>query len=370
MIRKGSLNTRKGFTLIELMAVVVIISILTFMAINLFNSVKARDQHHDSRQRMDLIIAKIRQYYQSQEQLPPPDDNNKLPAEDLGMEQKYRLDAWGQYFEYHSAADNGCINDDEDMEGPFVLEVDGRPADGVLISLGHNQKRDYVSDNTETPCTFTTGGDDVLRGLDLTAEKTGIALRKLKVLQEKISAYDALFAGVDNNGDGVVDNVADVGNPAIIEVDVGNTCPPTHSFTNDPPEGPATLSEIEKLSENEDVEDDYIYADCLQSSPDDLPLPVVFHIVDFYGLPSGRSENSDECDPNRTGGYDCDPWNRPFKWGYEGRILDDNETEITVYPLDSSLDPPPPPSNRWYHRFYSSGPNETIIEDDIIFTGP
>ena len=328
MSRNGLFNNYKGFTLIEILTVMTIIGIITFISINFFNSVKARDQHHETRQRMDLITAKIRQYYQSQEKLPQPDDGNKLPVKALGLEQKYRLDAWGQYFEYYSATVNGCD------EG---FEVDIRFADGILISLGHNQKQDYTSDSSQNPCTFSTSGDDILHGLDLTAEKINIARYKLKVLQEKVAAYDDLFAGVDNNGDGIVDNVFDVGNPAIIEVDVFNTCPPTHSFTNDPSEGLTTLSEIE---ENEAY---------------DCPPPLVFHIVEFYGLSINRIEGSDECDPDRRGGFDCDPWNRPFRWGYEGRARDDGTLIET--------------SDLRYNRFYSGGPDETTIEDDIVFTG-
>lgn len=331
MSRQGIFNNYKGFTLLELVAVLTIIGIITFFIINLSNSEKARNQHRENAQLMDLITSKIRQFYQSKEQLPPPDDNTilntLLPAEILGMEQKYRLDAWGRYFEYHTASDNDCD------EG---FEVDGRYADAILISLGHNQQQDYFSDSGQNPCTFSTRGDDVLLGIDLTAEKINIALFKLKVLQEKVAAYDALFAGADNNLDGIVDNITFVGQPAIYDP-TSNTCPPTHSFENDPSEGRSTLSSIEN---EQDIS-------CLP--------PVVFHIVEFYAMDSGRFEDSDECNPDLPGGYDCDPWNRPFKWGFIERERDDGSLIET--------------SDRRFHQFYSSGPDETIVEDDIIFAG-
>ncbi|RZB36039.1 MAG: hypothetical protein SRB2_02544 [Desulfobacteraceae bacterium Eth-SRB2] len=332
MIRWGSSNTQKGFTLIELLAVVIILSVVTYISITLFNSVKARDQLRETRQRIDLIAAKIKQYYQTHQQLPKPipEDGTGVPVEALDMEQKYRLDAWGQYLEYHRATHTG--QDTDDLVG---YEVDGHePAAVVLISLGPNQTRDYESNETVYPQEFTTGteSDDLLIATDVTADAIRITEHKLKVLQEKVAAYDALFAGIDNNGDGTVDNTSNVGEPADLRDDAPNTCPPTHSFANDPSEGLSTLSAIE------------------ETGAYNCPAPVVDHIVKFYGLPSGSPE-----------GYDHDPWVdqngqfRQFKWGYEGRPIDE-DSQITT-------------SDPRYHRFYSSGPDADDSQDDIIFSG-
>ncbi len=324
MIRQVPFNSRKGFTLIELVAVVMVLSVVTYLSINLFNSVKSRDQLRETRERMDLITAKTKQFYHTHERLPAPAgaDSNQVPVgpDALDMEQKYRLDAWGRYLVYDPGA--------PDATGNYVniQDVGGKAAE--IVSGGPDQ-------------VFATPEDNLGAAVDVTAEAVLIARRKLKVLQEKVAAYDAIFAGVDNDGDGVVDNIP-VDKDGNGEVDIVekaaeltftaflrdyNTCPPTNRFANDPSEGRSTLSAIE---DDKDETGDY-----------NCEPPVVDHMVDFYGLPDK---------------YKRDPWDRPFKWGYETRPLDNDEEEISI-------------SDRRYHRFYSSGPSEEINEDDITFSG-
>lgn len=330
MMRWGPSNNQTGFTLIELLAVVIILSVLTYISVSLFNSVKAGDQLRETRQRMDLLTAKIKQYYLTHQQLPKPipEDGTGVPVEALDMEQKFRLDGWGQYLIYNPG--------DPNANGQYTnitnTDLEGKAA--LIESHGPDQKLDAPNDK-----------DNIKVFVDVTAEAILITRQKLKVLQEKVAAYDALFAGIDNDGDGTVDNTDDVGKHAETTVFYpDNTCPPTHSFTNDPSEGLSTLDEIEKLLDVYTEPYDY---NCQKG--------VVFHLVEFYGLPSGRnSDNEFEC--VLPGGYDCDPWNRPFKWGYEGKLRDDGDE------IDKDSDPR-------YHRFYSSGPDVDDSQDDIIFSG-
>lgn len=329
MMRWGPSNNQTGFTLIELLAVVIILSVLTYISVSLFNSVKAGDQLRETRQRMDLLTAKIKQYYLTHQQLPKPipEDGTGVPVEALDMEQKFRLDGWGSYFEYHRATQPG-----QDADNIVGYNVDGRRAAAALISLGPNQTQNYEFNETVDPQSFITQGDDLIAAADVTAEAILITKDKLKKLQEKVAAYDALFAGIDNNGDGTVDNTGDVGEDAeTIVLYPYNTCPPTHSFDNDPSEGLSTLSAIE------------------ETGAYDCPAPVVDHIVEFYGLPGDFPE-----------GYNYDPWNRLFKWGYEGRSLIDDDPSSPK--IEKTSDPR-------YHRFYSSGPDVDDSQDDIIFSG-
>jgi prepilin-type N-terminal cleavage/methylation domain-containing protein len=321
--------TQKGFTLIELLAVAMVLSVLTFISLTLFNSGKAREQLRETQVRLELITVKIKQFYKSRGQLPAPVNGNKVPVQSdpdhgvvdsLDMAQKYRLDAWGQYFRYFRA--NGIAD----------YKVNNREAEaGILISLGPNQIQDYIVDDPVDPTTFTSApeGDDLLIPVNVTEEAKTTTLYKLKVLQEKVAAYDALFSGIDNDGDGTVDE--NVGAPALLKPTDDSTCPPTSNLDNDPSEGLSTLDAIE----NETDAIDY-GVDCSAT--------VVEWIVKFFGLP--YVDGDIETDPwKRQHGYNWDPWNRQFRWGYENL------------------------SDRSYHRFYSSGPDEAINEDDIIFGG-
>jgi len=304
--------------------VMMILGILTFLSVNMFKSEDARNHLSKTDDRLELITAKIKQYYEIHQQLPVHDPDgtqtDEIPVQvnGLDMEQKYRFDAWGQYLKY----DPGDVSDIQDVGGVAASIVSGGPDQNI-----------------------DTKEDNITIFINVMVEAKFITLKKLKVLGEKVAAYDALFAGVDNNGNKEVDDILSIGDAAELTGDASapvnfNTCPPTNSFNNDPSGGFATLDAIEDCT-LEDIED------CKGVVNYNCPAPLINHIVSFYGLPSGL-----------PGGYDLDPWNHYYKWGYEGRRLipDDDTTKIT-------------PSDRRYHRFYSSGPDEDVIQDDITFAG-
>jgi prepilin-type N-terminal cleavage/methylation domain-containing protein len=324
-VDRSSGNSQKGFTLLELLGVVMILSVLTFISVNLYNSFKARSQLSETQDRLKLVSAKIKQYYHTHEQLPSAGGvgANEVPVQSnaLDMEQKYRLDGWGQYFRYTGPDATDLTN---------IAGVGGVAAS--IESGGPDQNLATVNDN-------------ITIQVDVTAEAKEITRNELKVLQEKVAAYDALFAGIDNDGDGVVDDSS--GAAAVLRTGAlypNNTCPPTNSFANDPSEGYSTLDAIEMGA---------------GVASYNCSSPLITHIVEFYHLPADNLN-----DPNDSlalrGNYLKDPWdntnhNNYYKWGYENRARDDGSA-IT------KLDPR-------YHRFFSSGPSTTIIEDDIIFTG-
>ncbi len=320
MVKQYLDNNKNGFTLFEILAVMMVLSVLTIISINLFNSVDARGHLYETEDRLELIKAKIKRFYETHEELPDPVDPDgagpaeaddvPVQADALDMEQRYRMDAWGHYLQYY--------------RGSTITEYDvnGQTAAGVLISLGPNQVQDFIN-LPANPTVFTSAGDDLLVPIIVTAEAKTITLKRLKAIQEKVDAYDALFSGIDNNGDGGVDNTADVGDAAVLNDD--NTCPPTNSFDNDPSEGLSTLDAIE--------------IGTVAYGPT-CTAPLINKIVAFYGLPDT---------------YVTDAWNQGFLWGYEGRLRDDGS------PIETS--------DRRYHRFYSSGPDNTDVQDDITYNG-
>lgn len=319
-------NNPRGFTLLELVAVVAIAMLIAFFIFRMANSVQGREKLSGTRGRMEMVTAKIKQYYSAHEQLPdvvgPSLNQVPVAPEALNLEQKYRLDEWGTSFVY----DPGDVNNIQD-----VIGSNGVGYAASLTSAGPDQLIDPPHDK-----------DNLVVNIDLTQEASDIVLNKLKVLQEKVAAYDAMFASVDNDADGEIDE-----DPrAAAATTTNGACPPTGSFTNDPSEGLGTLDAIE------------------QSDAYGCPAPLVDHIVRFYGLKSSIDPNTGAYVP---GGYDRDPWmadpndpnsHRPFAWGYPGRVSGD-----------------PAVQDRRDHRFYSIGPDgidgpnpADNTDDDITYS--
>lgn len=283
-----------GFSLIEIVTILTIVSIMTVAILILYQSSKESSRISGTKQRMQLIRAKLEEYYCNHQRLPNAfhEDQVTIQAEALDLVQKFRLDQWGKFFEYLP----GNATNIHDVEGYAA----------TIKSSGPDQKMDQSEDNLKV-------------FVDLTKQATKIATDKLQVLQEKVQAYEAIFAGIDNDGDDVIDNLEDLGAKAEINATINtNSCPPTHSFTNDPSGGLATL---DQLAKNPD------YYGCKGH--------VVDQLAEMYDLPIGFPD-----------GYNRDPWNRPFKWGAQ---------------MDSK--------NPRYHRFYSQGPNNSTAEDDIFCSG-
>lgn len=321
----------RGYTLLELLLVAAVIMFAGALLIRLSGSITGRGQFSTTDNRMTVIVAKMRQYYLAHEQLPinaPPLAVNEIPVgiNALDLEQKYRLDGWGKMFQYNTSDTNpGDVTGLQDVNGSAGVPTFA----ASIVSGGPDQN---IGTN-----------DDITKYIDLSVEAGQIVQRKLKMLMEKVATYDALFAGINN--DGWFDNTDDIDENPLAEADTGNNgCPPISGFINDPASGLPTLDSIEMAMDGVGG-DPYACAAGNQ---------LAFHLATYYHLPTGF-----------PGGYDIDPWGNPFIWGYiyplppatpTDRILDDGN------PIPDSMD--------WhYHKFFSSGPDQAIVEDDIIFTG-
>ncbi|MCK5098685.1 MAG: hypothetical protein KAR45_11315, partial [Desulfobacteraceae bacterium] len=179
----------------------------------------------------------------------------------------------------------------------------GNSVAGYIISNGPNQTRE--TDIITNPDIITIAGDDIVIPVNVSSEAVEVTLTELKVLQDKINAYDALFEGIDNDGDGAPDEDGCVNDTGLAN------CPPTGD--NDPNCGTATL---DNLSGN---------YNCTYSTADVISL-----ITDLYSLSSQ---------------YIADPWGNNYIWG--------NATLGAANPR--------------YHKFYSQGPDAASgTADDII----
>jgi len=238
------LNNRSAFSLIEILAVLSIVAVILFFINQAIHFYDARNDGSRVQMRMEHIVEKAKAYYLNYENLPiilsTLDDPVSLPlASDPSMESgfdidsKYRFDSWGQAFRYISYSNDGknnrpgliSIDPLEEPEPPpdwpspprptivipvesrtllRAIEFQGRRVAGLIISNGPDQVKSYtVTQGYPEVYVLDSASDDIILPIDLTVEATQIVQAELKVLNDKVMAFDDRYLGVDDNGDNV-----------------------------------------------------------------------------------------------------------------------------------------------------------------------
>ena len=258
----------KGFALLELLLALGIIGIIAAFAISISYSSRNIVKINNTKKKMQQIARAAEEYYRGHGDLPASagTDSNEIPVNtsELNLEQTFRLDGWGRYFHYDRALDS-TLTSRTDIAG---LTVNGKDMAGVIVSGGPDQAID--PGNLSSP--YAAIGDDIVLGVNVSEQALAIALNDLQVLHNKAQAFDAVFAGVDNNSIGGVDE------DGCISV---AGCPPG-GITNDPNCGSATLDNISS----------FICGYVITSA--------TAFIVDFYALNSAIL---------------LDPWLNEYVWG-------------------------------------------------------
>ena len=108
-----------------------------------------------------------------------------------------------------------------DIDG---LIVNGKNVAGVIISGGPDQNIDTVAGGTGSN-EFDTTNDDIVVPINVSQEAVEVALEDLKVLQAKVKAFDAVYEGIDNDGDSPT--VVDESGCVAQTPQGGGICPPT-----------------------------------------------------------------------------------------------------------------------------------------------
>jgi len=287
-----------GFSLLELLLVLGILGIIAVFAVTISQSGRNLVKTNDTRNRMKEIKRTALDYYQGHGDLPAPASINEVPVATsaLNLEQKHRLDAWGRYLHYDRALHPVHISR-TDITG---ITVDGKEVAGVIISGGPNQSIEAA--NAGSP--YSSAGDDIVLSISVNEQAVNNAMHALEELQSKVLALDKMFAGVDNNSGGGVDENGCV--PAI-------GCPQTGT-SNDPNCSNATLDAIMSS---------YSFCGFTVDTPAEL-------IAGFYGLGDTVL---------------LDPWLQEYIWG-----------NASTYAISDSR----------FHKFFSSGPNGSPGDDDDI----
>ena len=334
---KPGLSTR-GFTLIELLMALGIAGMIAAFAISISSSISGLSKMAMTKARMETIAAKARQYYRSHKvqvtAATTPADSVPVTSTGLNLEQKYRLDGWGKFLYYRVFDSSDLTN----ISG-FDLNSSSVKVGAVIISAGSDQlfgpkndKIDKIKSDDEFNDRYNDSGkywvavdNDLILWVSFNQEATEITLEELQVLQEKVEAFDAMFEGIDNDGDDGVDE--DGG--CIVDTDNTTGCPPCG--VNDPNCGRATLDDMEDTSTSN-------YSACSFDT-----TSAVKYLVDFYGLSSQ---------------YLIDPWGADYQWH-----------------VDNAPTSPPSVTERYHHKFWSYGPtaptapNVVSVDysDDIIY---
>jgi len=258
----------KGFALLELLLALGILGIIAAFAISISYSSRNIVKTNDTKKKMQKIARAAEEYYKGHGDLPAPagTGTNEIPVgtSELNLEQTFRLDGWGSYFHYDRALDS-TLTSRTDIAG---ITVNGKDVAGVIVSGGPDQAID--PGNLSSP--YATTGDDLVLGINVAEQALAITLSDLQVLHNKAQAFDAIFAGVDNNSTGGVDE------DGCIKV---AGCP-SSGITNDPNCGSATLDNISSFMCG------YV-----------ITSTTAF-IVDFYALNSAIL---------------LDPWLNEYVWG-------------------------------------------------------
>lgn len=329
-------HPRRGFSLLELLLAIVIMGVIAAFAIVLSGSVRNAAKVRETDGRMSEIAAKAKATYRNTQSLPvatggvvfePALQDRTVPVGStaLSMEAKYRFDSWGTPFRYYRAADLGA---------PVILNilglgVYGKQVAAILVSSGPNGRAEAVINGAGTALVTTAPGDDIVLAIDVSQEAVEIALEELKVLQSKVTALDAQYQGIDNDGDsGSGGGIDESGCINADPVSGAGQCLPTSLAdgpNGDPNCGTATLDYIETNR---------------YGCPADIP-------------PAGTPSTATALEVVRnifslSDAYRYDPWGNSYQWGCG------TGCGTTYLQTDAH-----------YHKFFSTGPGGTAT-DDII----
>ena len=360
---KNKTVLRKGFSLLEILLVLVIIGVMTVFGIYLSGSITQGTKVNETKSRMEEIAAKARALYRSEGKIPVAGGGltgteTPIGPDGLNMEQKHAYDAWGQPLRYYRWRNErisvgrfaggpvtSVILEQPDIDG---FQVDGKQAVGVIVSNGPNETLDSdfptshtpinISHETTTPAgaydpfIIETQGDDILVPIVVSREAMEIAKEELRVLQDAADQLDQYYQKIDNDGDGQIDEDGCV---AVAPTSTGTGCPPQVGLSNDPNCATATLDQIALNNTPQ-----YDCALRWEIGPPVNFMHATGAVVDINTL---------------SYEYLLDPWGEAYLWGADTLTPPKETTPGTA--IDSS--------DRRFHKFYSMGPDTSIASDDI-----
>lgn len=365
-------RSQKGISLIEILLSLAILGFIGYYFSGMINLVDQGNKTDQSLTRMNEIAEQLKDFYRGQQNLPAPNDNERIddiiittnelenlgevPVQQLNLSQKYRLDTWGQYILYFYLEKQ---RDSEELMVDIVgCKADGRITGGVLISLGPDQQLNSEYNLQNNPAIFTAQGDDLIIPITLEKEAWEISMGCLEVLNKRVDAYDRHFAGVDNRDLSSIS--LDSLNSSYIHQPPGDPPYPYPPYPNPTVSDPGAPG-YHPDSLNFLSSGNYYLLDadgCVPAIVDSGTICIPDPPVDFLiNDPNCGRASIDACSNPADAltriltiyglgnKYSIDPWGNSYQWGNSS--IFENE-------------------DRRYHLFYSMGPDgEPNTDDDI-----
>jgi len=206
MVIQKILKKQEGFSLILLIVFFSVIGVIAVTAVNLNLKIQKISQGSKTVNRVNVVRDALVEHYKGHQELPvDAADRNKIPVGALGLEQKYRLDAWGQYYYYHriqerKESDSLAVPPEPPGElathiRGLTVDLTGQKAAGIIVSAGPNQVFDSFDPTSppvkypDTDNGYSEKGDDIYVPVNVQAEAINIAYSTLHSLARKVCAY-------------------------------------------------------------------------------------------------------------------------------------------------------------------------------------
>jgi prepilin-type N-terminal cleavage/methylation domain-containing protein len=244
-------NDQRAFSLLEIIAALGIVAVIFVLINHMTRSLKSQSELTETRSRMETIVEKVKAYYVQRGDLPrvAADGGIPLGTGGLDLDPKLRFDGWQRplrYISYTNDGPNASGREGRILIDPLTqyaggpaadgypaivierdtrtllraIEYEGRRVAGILISSGPNQEFEIldVNNNAVTPgypeiYALPPGSDDMIMVIDLTREAARMAQAELKILNEKVAAFEDRYLGIDNDGNNEYDDGGCVGIP-------------------------------------------------------------------------------------------------------------------------------------------------------------
>jgi prepilin-type N-terminal cleavage/methylation domain-containing protein len=227
---------QRAFSLLEILAALGILAVIFLIFFRFGKSFDEQNSVTETRMRMEELVKSAKAYYLNHGDLPRmlEDEDFKIPlgAEGLNIDLKFQFDGWQNrmsYISYTNDDDNGrpgeILIDELYPNRPDVspiamveirentrtliraIQFEGQRVAGLLISSGPDGIFNYPEpaavpvEYGYSPVEYRSApaSDDIFMPIDLKPEATRIALADLKLLNEKVKAFDDRYLGINNN---------------------------------------------------------------------------------------------------------------------------------------------------------------------------
>jgi len=196
-IKISCICNQKGITLVAVILIILAVAMIAFGAISLTVNLEKIANKRSESKRIYKVRDALISYYQNYQDLPIDDSATsnpvrftRIPVDKLGLDQKYRLDYWGQHIDLYTVQQDdplvsGVIRTDINA---FVINDNIHQA-ALLISGGPNMVIDTPIPSSTSSPDIDGASDDILVSVNLNEVAQKIVVDELEIIRQKLWAY-------------------------------------------------------------------------------------------------------------------------------------------------------------------------------------